>query len=249
LCNDKVGREEILAGHDQHAANQDFFKLPSRLIAKKFLFRAIFRGSAYAYANDPEFMGASTNKKYWEEVIERFYTKYEGIAKQHEVWIKQATRGELITIPTGRSYKFEPRQNRRGEMEWPDKDIVNHPVQGLGAEMVKEYRIGVHRRMEELRPAVLFGSIHDQLGLDTPDSLRYNVRSVLNEEAERVPRYMNEYYGMDFDLPFRVEVSLGNNMYDLLDEGTLNKEMAAGRSFEDVCQEYNLASELVQDFF
>jgi DNA polymerase I-like protein with 3'-5' exonuclease and polymerase domains len=217
LCNDKVARKEIIEGEDQHSANQEAFKLPSRLIAKIFLFRAIFRGSAYAYANDPAFMHVSTQPKYWEGVIERFYTKYEGIAKQHEKWIKAATKGELITIPTGRSYKFDARQNRRGELEWPDKDIVNHPVQGLGAEMVKEYRIGVHNRMPEIRPAVLFSSIHDSLGIDTPDELRYNVRSVLESEAEAVPSRMKQYYGMDFDLPFRVEISEGPNMYDLED--------------------------------
>ncbi len=215
LCNDQVAKQEIISGEDQHSANQEAFKLPSRLIAKIFLFRAIFRGSAWAYANDPAFMHVSTQPKYWEGVIERFYDKYSGIAKQHQRWIKAATQGQLITIPTGRQYKFEPFKNKRGEYEWPEKDIVNHPVQGLGAEMVKEYRIGVHNRLKELRPAVLFSSIHDSLGVDTPDNMVYNVRSVLEEEATKVPSYMKQYYGMDFDLPFRVEISQGPNMLEL----------------------------------
>ena len=39
LSNDLVGIEEVLKGEDTHANNQKAFDLPSRLIAKIFLFR------------------------------------------------------------------------------------------------------------------------------------------------------------------------------------------------------------------
>ncbi len=39
LNGDKVAHQEIWDGVDQHTLNQDAFKLPSRLIAKKFVFR------------------------------------------------------------------------------------------------------------------------------------------------------------------------------------------------------------------
>lgn len=39
LSQDEVAIEEILRGVDQHSDNQIRFKLPSRLIAKTFVFR------------------------------------------------------------------------------------------------------------------------------------------------------------------------------------------------------------------
>ena len=45
LSQDWVGINEIIGGEDTHAKNQAAFGLPSRLIAKIFLFRIIFRGS------------------------------------------------------------------------------------------------------------------------------------------------------------------------------------------------------------
>ncbi|CAB4241364.1 DNA-directed DNA polymerase, family A, palm domain containing protein [uncultured Caudovirales phage] len=55
LSQDKVGIAEIMAGEDIHSANQQALGLPSRLIAKKFMFRLIYGGTEYSYANDPDF--------------------------------------------------------------------------------------------------------------------------------------------------------------------------------------------------
>ena len=50
LSGDKVGLQEILDGVDNHADNQQRFGLPSRIIAKTYLFRLIYGGSAFSYA-------------------------------------------------------------------------------------------------------------------------------------------------------------------------------------------------------
>ena len=39
LSQDKLAIQEIWDGVDQHSVNMNAFKLPSRLIAKKFVFR------------------------------------------------------------------------------------------------------------------------------------------------------------------------------------------------------------------
>ena len=77
---DKTAIKEIKDGLDTHADNQRVFGLPSRLIAKVFLFRAIFKGSAYAYAVDNDFKHIG-GIKYWQNVIDKFYEKYDGIYK------------------------------------------------------------------------------------------------------------------------------------------------------------------------
>ena len=47
LSQDKVAIDEINNQVDQHADNQARFGLPSRLIAKTFVFRLIYGGSAF----------------------------------------------------------------------------------------------------------------------------------------------------------------------------------------------------------
>ena len=55
LAQDKVGMAEIVAGVDCHAINQQTFGLPERRIAKIFVFRLIYGGTAWAYVYDPDF--------------------------------------------------------------------------------------------------------------------------------------------------------------------------------------------------
>ena len=68
LAQDKVAMQEIEENLDLHTDNQKVFGLPSRLIAKIFIYRMIFAdafgpngydGPAYAYANDNEFSQTS----------------------------------------------------------------------------------------------------------------------------------------------------------------------------------------------
>jgi len=85
LSQDPVGVEEWYgvvndpSKNDIHRANETAFKLPSRLVAKVFLFRWIYRGSAFAYSRDPDFMGVSRKVDFWQDVIDRYYSKYKGL--------------------------------------------------------------------------------------------------------------------------------------------------------------------------
>lgn len=123
---DKVAIQEILDGADFHSDNQAKFKLPSRLIAKVFLFRAIFKGSAYAYSVDNDFKHLG-GQKFWQNIIDRFYEKYTGIYQYHASLIREATSTGQVISNSGRIYRFEPRM-KRGLLTYPENDIVNFPV-------------------------------------------------------------------------------------------------------------------------
>ena len=79
LSQDEVGLQEILNKEDTHSKNQIAFELPSRLIAKIYLFRTIFRGSGWSFANDNSFMHVSSSPSYWDDVNEKFFKKYYGL--------------------------------------------------------------------------------------------------------------------------------------------------------------------------
>jgi hypothetical protein len=66
LSQDEVAMKEIWDEIDQHTDNQTRFGLPSRLVAKTFVFRLIYGGSAYSYAMDHNFKDIGS-EKYWQE--------------------------------------------------------------------------------------------------------------------------------------------------------------------------------------
>src|SRR5574343_320661 len=114
LSKDWVGIKEILEGEDTHAKNQAAFELPSRLIAKIFLFRTIFRGSGWSFANDPDFMHVSTSSSFWDEMNEKFYGKYSNINKKHHEWKNLVMANKPIVGPFGRSWKIQIKRDYKG---------------------------------------------------------------------------------------------------------------------------------------
>src|ERR1039458_6085231 len=100
LSQDPVLMKELIDGVDIHAANMKAFNLPSRLIAKVFIFRLIYGGSAYSYAHDPDFESVGLNEKQWQKVIDACYFKYKRIAQCHQEIAEEAMRTRFLVLPT-----------------------------------------------------------------------------------------------------------------------------------------------------
>jgi DNA polymerase I-like protein with 3'-5' exonuclease and polymerase domains len=230
LANDKVAIAEILNKEDQHTANQKHFGLPSRLIAKIFVYRMIFadafgesgfEGPAYAYANDPDFSGVSSSKKYWTQAIEKFFKKYEGMYNHSVNCIRTATRDGRITLPNGRFFLYEPRPNRRGLVEWPRPTILNYPVQGFGADIMREARLAYWEKLHTYSEDVLKGifpmnTVHDDIQTDVVPEKRFliPVRDSLLYGFEQVVPRLKKYYKYDLPVPMECEIKVGYNLYE-----------------------------------
>lgn len=214
LSGDKVAKQEIMDGTDQHTDNQGRFKLPSRLIAKILLFRIIYGGSGYSFANDPEFRDIGS-EKFWTKKIDLFYEKYEGLAKWHRDIVATVIKsGGRLELPTGRAYDYPIEFDFRGELKCR-RAILNYPVQGLAADLVKIARISLYRRLKHLIPqGLLFvNSVHDSIMLDTPKDVFYNndVLRTIYEVFDDVPKNFHRMFKVEFDLPVRCEVKAGPN--------------------------------------
>jgi DNA polymerase I-like protein with 3'-5' exonuclease and polymerase domains len=210
LSKDKVGYEEIKNEVDQHTENQKAFGLPSRLIAKKFVFRLIYGGTAYAYANDADFKDVATDDKFWQKVIDKFYRKYEGIAQWHQDLMSQAMHDGCVTIPTGRVFSFTPVE-KRGKREWPRTQILNYPVQGFGADMMILARLGVNQRLKNVPSCLPVCTVHDSVVYDVPLELVSFTTSAMFDAWRCLPDDFERRFGVVFDLPTKVEVSVGRD--------------------------------------
>lgn len=222
LSQDPVAMEEIYNAIDQHTDNQGRFKLPSRLIAKTFLFRIIYGGSAGGFSNDPDF-GSIGGKSFWQRAIDAFYNKYQGIYAWHERLVESAIQSGKITIPTGREYLYPSEEVIRNIKYWRPK-ILNYPVQGLGADMMMLARTSLYRRLKESNnKSLLINSVHDSILLDVPNvnsidsdpNSWYNVGKLVKRVFDDVPENFERLFKQKFNLPFRVELQVGPNWKEM----------------------------------
>jgi DNA polymerase-1 len=216
LSGDKILRQEIIDKQDIHENNRAAFSLPSRLVAKVFKFRLIYGGSAYSYAHDPDFMEVSTKEAFWQDVIDRYYAKYWGIAGWHRSIIRDAQLNGRLTIPSGRYYPFVPDMTKREP--WPITKIKNYPVQGFGADLVMLARLETYKRIREQEiEAKLVSTIHDSIVCDCPEEHLDVVGTILRESIEAVPTLCRKIWKYDFSLPLTCEIQYGKNKLEMVD--------------------------------
>jgi DNA polymerase I-like protein with 3'-5' exonuclease and polymerase domains len=218
LSGDKVGREELSSGVDIHASNQGAFALPTRLVAKTFLFRSIYcdeaGGGAYAFSLDPDFSHVSNSKRWWQGKIDAFYTKNSGLAKWHSHLLTQVGLTGRLSMNWGREYIFLRKQNSRGENVWPKTQIYNYPVQGLGAELMAIVRVSLAKRLAAMRlaaPVKLVNTVHDSVLIDTPKENVDKVIETVQNVFKDVPGNFTRLFGLEFDVALNVEIKLGPN--------------------------------------
>jgi len=219
LSQDKVAMQEIYDGIDQHGSNQKAFGLPTRLISKVFLFRIIYANLKYAahtYANDADFMGTSSSKKFWQKVIDEFVTKYNGFTAWHDRLVQEVTQTGRIVMPTGRIYSFD--RDKKGE--WPITQIYNYPVQGLGADIMSIIRISFRKRFIDAGVAgVIINTVHDSIVVDVPKHELPRVAQIFYDVFNDFPANFKRVFGLEFNLPLRCEILYGNNMKELEEYG------------------------------
>lgn len=217
MSQDPVAIAEIVANEDMHEANRARFKLPERRVAKFFLFRLIYGGTAWAYAGDPNFMHVSTSPKYWQRVIDEAYDKYKILAETHTRWEAEVVRTGRLSVPTGREYLFVPFRTDRGELKWPRTQILNYPVQGLGHDLMALVRIELFKLLKRLSdPSIrLISTVHDSIDVDCPDVRITDVITCINMAFGSASKRFKDWFKVEFNLPLRCEVFTGKNLKDL----------------------------------
>jgi DNA polymerase-1 len=216
LSQDKVLIQELLNGDDIHGLNQKAFGLPEgkagRLIAKVLVFRILYGGTEYSFAQDADFQDVSSSVKYWKEVIERFYEKYKGIKDWHTKIIQEATTTGKIVMCTGREYSYS--LTPRGE--WPITQIKNFPVQGLGADLMSIIRVAFYKRLKASGlKALPVSSVHDSIVVDCPEEEVSRIVELYSEAFDVAPKLFKQWFNVEFNLPLRCEISVGPNMDQL----------------------------------
>ncbi len=216
LSQDATGITEVLDDQDAHALNQVAFELPSRLIAKIYLFRTIFRGSGYSFAHDPAFMHVSSSPKFWDAVGEKFYAKYHGIDACHKAWADIVVSGKPIVGPLGREWVFNTRKKDTNEFFIPWTTLTNYPVQGTGADIMALARVSFSRRLKAMGiPVLLVSTVHDSIVVDCADEYVQQVVNLFHQVFDDLIPNIRKIFGYEWTVPMACETCVGPNEKDM----------------------------------
>lgn len=218
LSRDPVGMEELLNNDDIHSNNEKAFELPSRLIAKIYLFRTIFRGSGWAFANDNDFMHVSTSPKFWDALNEKFYKKYNGLDKLHYAWKDLVVAGKPIEGPFGRSWSISMARDYKGELKIPWTTLSNYPVQGTGADIMMLVRIMAYNRIKKARlPCDWIATVHDDIKVDVRSAHVQPVVDIFHSVFDDLPKNLKAAFGYEWVVPMACECKAGMDMKNMME--------------------------------
>ncbi len=181
------------------------------------MFRWIYRGPAFAYARDPDFMVVSKDQRFWQDVIDQYYSKYKDLYKTHMKYLQEVNRTGLLQSPLGREYQFK-KYDKHGEKAYSEYEITNYPNQGLGADVMAVARVSAAARFARYNlRSKLISTIHDSISSDSPDDEVAAVKEIFLEVFRDLPKNIERAYGIKWDLPMLGEVSVGPNLKDLVE--------------------------------
>ena len=197
-----------------HTENMKLFGFPSRGIAKIFIFRLIFGGTAYAYAHDSQFVDVSTSTRYWQKAIDAFYDKYVDVREYHDYLLVTIPLTSIYRLPTGREFEFKLVGNSyNDDLNWPRTCMLNYPVQGLAAQLMEIARISAYRRLYGRKDVLFINTVHDNIVLDVAnnDLLISEISGILKQCLVDVPANFEKIYGLPFNCPLKGEIDIGMN--------------------------------------
>ena len=197
---------------DLHTTNQKVFQLPDRVTAKRFTFKMLYGGSDYGFSIDPKFNHVSSSKSFWANVIERFYSKYQGVRAWHNTLLPEVLATGQLVAPTGRCFTFDRADVAKRDWFWLPK-LKNYPVQGLGADLVAIGRVAAWKRLRKAGIPVLFQStVHDSLDIDCEACYNRRVIEIVKGAIEDIPLNFERLLNKPFDLPLTTSITSGPNL-------------------------------------
>lgn len=201
---DEVGMREIKEGFDVHGYTAkcmtDAGEPTSRQEAKAHTFKPLYGGTS----------GTPAQQAYYKA----FTDKYEGIvAWQNELCEIAVKSPHIITLPSGREYKFETAKRTGSGKVTPRTKIVNYPVQGFAtADVVPAILVNLFRAMkEEGVKSLIVNTVHDSVVVDVYPGEEKIMAKLMYDTFNGIVDNMKVRWDIDFNVPLDVEIKMGDN--------------------------------------
>jgi len=140
-------------------------------------------------------------------IIDNYFTTYPKIKEYIDSIIKMGLRDDLVRTLNGRIRKtFNLKSSNRNIVEAEKRAIINMPIQGTAAELIKIAMININRKIEENNMASkLILQIHDELLFEVPQDELDSIKDIVIYEMENA---------MQLDVPIKVDSNYGKNWYE-----------------------------------
>lgn len=169
-----------------------------RMISKTINFGVIYGMSAFGMSSQLHIPVEDA-----QAFITAFYKTYPNIRKYYDQYLKQgAINGYVETILGRQRYVFEKPGQKTIDNSMR-RVLINYPVQGSAADLMKKAMINVHAKVVEKNPDVqLLLQVHDDLVFEVTDDPQ-----VIEQMIEQVREIMCNVYPLV--VPVEVDVKVG----------------------------------------
>tara|TARA_B100001113_G_scaffold326201_1_gene298963 strand:+ start:2715 stop:4826 length:2112 start_codon:yes stop_codon:yes gene_type:complete len=213
LSGDKQIEEDILHGKDIHKQTasiiykkdvEDVTK-DERQKSKAFTFAPLYGGMG---ANEPPHV-----RQYFKE----FFEVYKGLAEWHKKLKEEVIRSGLVTIPSGRQFRFNNVQAFRNGRVSNSTQIVNFPCQSFAtADIVPLSCVRALRKFKKFNlKSKLILTVHDSIVVDTHPSEEIHVKKILTWAMRDIKTEIKDRFNYEFSIPLDVEMSMGKDWMNL----------------------------------
>ena len=244
ITQDKQLIDDILSGIDLHTVRaaelfmcKEINVTPEqRRTAKAFSFMLQYGSGAKHMAEET---GHPVNVA--QRFIDNYYARYPEVKKWQDRAIEEVIRNKT-TLPahspggyplhksvlrseTGRMYTFFDEESpeylkRKGQhTSFKPTTIKNYPVQGGATGDIVPMVLGkLYRWILDYDLAdkcKLIATVHDSIVLDTTWEMVYHIGSEVKRIMEEAPKYYEETFGIQFNLPLKAEIKYGKTWGDM----------------------------------
>jgi DNA polymerase I-like protein with 3'-5' exonuclease and polymerase domains len=240
LSGDPWLRQDLLSGADLHGISAAAlfgggWTKQQRKIAKQLSFQLQYGAGAKSMATTNG-VPYSTAKKF----IDNYYDRYpmikeyqdnliEVVNKLRKPTSRRSAKGNPVgkakfTSLTGRIYTFienDAPDFLASETSFSPTQIKNFQVQGFATGDIVPLVLGkLHRGLIDFvgdsEQVLLINTVHDSVMFDCiSETVARSWAKNAVRIMENAPLYLDEAFGIDFDLPLRVEVEMGDNWAEM----------------------------------
>ncbi len=210
IAQDETMQEAFCSGKDIHTATAaqvfdveiDQVTALQRRHAKAVNFGIVYGISEFSLAED---IGVSRYEA--REYIDNYLTNYRGVRTYMKKVVEDAReRGFTQTLYGRKRYIPELKSSNFNVRSGAERIMLNTPIQGTAADLIKLAMIRVEQVLNEQYPeAELILQVHDELIVECPEEIAPQVAELISREMQSVAQ---------LSVPLTAEAKFGKSWYD-----------------------------------
>ena len=207
LSQDPVAIKEVTEGFDVHSYTAkvitDAGQPTTRQVAKTHTFAPLYGATGYGRTK--------AEAAYYTHFLE----KYKGIAKWHKQLAKEAMTKKCITTPSGREFIFDKCERKKDGSVTYFTQIKNYPVQSFAtADIVPLFLVEITNKLSN-KLSLVVNSVHDSVIIDVRHSEVNDIIQIVKEIEGNLVKYMRTRWGVEFNIPLKLDVKIGNDWLNM----------------------------------